>query len=156
MNELEEFEVIRYTADVVCVRESVRGPELLTVRRGWPPHQGRLALPGGHVDPGETGREAAARELFEETGVKVRQERLIFVGLFDQPDRDPRGRYISAAWAVVVNEDTVAQAGDDAAAVAWVPLHYPGELAFDHNEVVYRASRDQLAWLPNRPGGGGR
>ncbi|MEU9096764.1 NUDIX hydrolase [Streptomyces sp. NPDC048361] len=32
--------------------------------RGWVP-------PGGKVDPGETPREAARRELFEETGVKT-------------------------------------------------------------------------------------
>ncbi|MFE3643390.1 NUDIX hydrolase [Streptomyces sp. NPDC059169] len=32
--------------------------------RGWVP-------PGGKVDPGETPREAARRELFEETGVQV-------------------------------------------------------------------------------------
>jgi 8-oxo-dGTP diphosphatase len=33
-------------------------------RRGWVP-------PGGKVDPGETPREAAGRELFEETGVRA-------------------------------------------------------------------------------------
>ncbi|WP_327256391.1 NUDIX hydrolase [Streptomyces sp. NBC_01244] len=33
-------------------------------RRGWVP-------PGGKVDPGETPREAARRELFEETGVRA-------------------------------------------------------------------------------------
>ncbi|MEU2719599.1 NUDIX hydrolase [Streptomyces smyrnaeus] len=152
----ESFETIRYTADVVCVRDAARGPEVLTIRRGWPPHEGRLALPGGHVDPGETGRAAAARELFEETGVRVAQERLIFVGLFDDPGRDPRGRYLSAAWVVVVAGDTVARAGDDAADVAWVPLDDPGGLAFDHNRIVYLARRDQLAWLRSRPEAGGR
>lgn len=147
----ETIETIRYTADVVCVRDSDRGPELLTIRRGWPPHQGQLALPGGHVDPGETSRAAAARELLEETGVRVAQERLILVGIFDDPDRDPRGRYVSAAYVVVVAADTTAQAGDDAAAIEWVPFDDPGPLAFDHNRIAFLTWRDQLAWLRDRP-----
>ncbi|WP_301124548.1 NUDIX hydrolase [Streptomyces cacaoi] len=150
----ETFETVRYTADVVCVRATGQGPELLTIRRGWPPHQGRLALPGGHVDPGETARAAAARELFEETGVLVAPARLILVGLFDEPDRDPRGRYISAAYVVVVGADTTTRAGTDAAEVRWVPLDDPGPLAFDHNRIAYLARRDQLFWLRSRPVGG--
>lgn len=53
----DTFETIRYTADVVCVR----GQHVLLIERGWPPHQGLLALPGGHVDPGEKALDAAAR-----------------------------------------------------------------------------------------------
>ena len=34
------------------------------------------SLPGGYVHRDETGRQAAARELFEETGVRVRSERI--------------------------------------------------------------------------------
>ena len=46
-------------------------PGLLGVRRGIPPEMGRLALPGGYVDFGETWQEAASRELWEETGAIV-------------------------------------------------------------------------------------
>jgi 8-oxo-dGTP pyrophosphatase MutT (NUDIX family) len=44
---------------------------LLCVRRAIPPGQGRLALPGGYIDLNETWQQAAARELFEETGIRV-------------------------------------------------------------------------------------
>lgn len=47
---------------------------LLLVRRNVPPHIGELALPGGYIDVGETWQEAAARELFEETGVLPRSD----------------------------------------------------------------------------------
>lgn len=128
---------MRYTADVVCIR----GGDVLLIERGWPPYQGQMALPGGGVDPGETSRAAAARELAEETGVRVAPENLVLVGVYDRPDRDPRGRYVTAAYVVTVPDDTTAQAGDDAAAVQWAPLKAPGELAFDHGEIVADAWR---------------
>lgn len=40
----------------------------LTVARPEPPHE--QALPGGHVEPGETPAEAMAREVEEETGIR--------------------------------------------------------------------------------------
>jgi 8-oxo-dGTP pyrophosphatase MutT (NUDIX family) len=47
---------------------------LLVIRRGIPPHRGELALPGGFIDHEEEWRAAAARELFEETGIQVDPE----------------------------------------------------------------------------------
>lgn len=44
---------------------------LLCVRRAIPPAVGRLALPGGYIDFAETWQQAAARELFEETGLRI-------------------------------------------------------------------------------------
>ncbi|MFF0487247.1 NUDIX domain-containing protein [Streptomyces sp. NPDC004435] len=136
----ENLETIRYTADVVCLR----GDDVLVIRRGWEPHKDELALPGGHVDRGETSRAAAARELEEETGIRVAAEDLDRLDVYDRPDRDPRGRYVSVAYVVTVPADTVAQAGDDATAVQWVPLAEPGALAFDHAEILADAKRHQL------------
>ena len=131
--ETETFETVRYTADVVCIRDGA----VLLIERGWPPHLGKLALPGGHCDPLETSRAAAARELLEEAGVEVDPDALELVGVYDAPFRDPRGRYVTVAYLARVPAGTSARAGDDAAAAHWVPLdNLPQDLAFDHTQIL--------------------
>lgn len=44
---------------------------VLLVMRGKEPERGRWSVPGGSVEPGETLQQAAAREVLEETGVRV-------------------------------------------------------------------------------------
>ena len=49
----------------------VQDERLLLVQRANDPGAGRWAVPGGHVEPGETRAEAARREVLEETGLVV-------------------------------------------------------------------------------------
>ncbi|MFI1585630.1 NUDIX domain-containing protein [Embleya sp. NPDC020630] len=127
-------ETIRLTADVVATTPTGR---VLLIERGWEPHAGHWALPGGWVDAGETAREAARRELEEETGVRVDPADLVEIGTWHAPGRDPRGRFVTVAHHVVVPDGTPAVAGDDARTARWWPLDgLPPQLAFDHAEIV--------------------
>ncbi len=45
--------------------------ELLFTRRAVEPHLGKLDLPGGFIDPMETGEQAAVREIQEELGIEI-------------------------------------------------------------------------------------
>lgn len=51
----------------VTQEDGTRG--IVVIRRSLPPGRGRLALPGGYLEVGEDWREAAVRELLEETGL---------------------------------------------------------------------------------------
>jgi 8-oxo-dGTP diphosphatase len=50
---------------------------ILTVNRPAPPYE--MSIPGGTVDPGESERRAALRELFEETNIVGDAARLVWV-----------------------------------------------------------------------------
>ncbi|HET7460767.1 MAG TPA: NUDIX domain-containing protein [Longimicrobium sp.] len=58
---------------------------LIAVRRAIPP-AGRLALPGGFIDAGETWQHAAARELREETGIVIDPSTLRAARVLSAPD----------------------------------------------------------------------
>ncbi|MFJ3594658.1 NUDIX domain-containing protein [Streptomyces sp. NPDC090082] len=128
-------ETIRYTADVVLFADR----HVLLIERGWDPHAGCWALPGGHVDAGETSLEAAVRELEEESGITIPASELRQVGAFDAVGRDARGRYVSVAYTATLPALVEPTAGDDATAARWWPLAALPDLAFDHAEIVAEA-----------------
>jgi 8-oxo-dGTP diphosphatase len=68
-----------------------RDGEVLLVRHEKGPHSYWL-VPGGGVDSGETMVEAAARELLEETGLRVEIGRMVLI--CEAIDPKPGGRHI--------------------------------------------------------------
>lgn len=114
---------------------------VVLIRRASGPFEGQWALPGGFVEVGETVEAAATREAAEETGLAV--ELADLVGVYSEPDRDPRGPNVSVAFlARVVGGDLIA--ATDAAEVAVLD---PGsvELAFDHRSIVADATGGSTA-----------
>ena len=81
----------RSAAAVILVRER---PELEVFWLRRSPQMifqgGFYAFPGGQLDPGEEPKEAAARELLEETGVNIDVDTLINVGRWVTPPFVPR------------------------------------------------------------------
>jgi 8-oxo-dGTP diphosphatase len=118
-----------------------RGQDYLFIQRKNAPFKGRLALPGGFIEPGQTAEVAAAAELKEETGIKVDPRAARLIGVWSDPERDPRGRTISLAFLFEVPLKTQAKAGDDAAEVRWLTeAKIMGrKLAFDHLDILMGA-----------------
>lgn len=115
---------VQATSAVVFVRDD-RHNVLLTrvATRGWD-------VPGGHVEPGETSQQAAAREVTEETGLVLSPTALQPAGhvrVHVQAPRPPGYRYpypdsCMAAWsasAAQVRPPLLPTAGSECVNAAW-------------------------------------
>lgn len=102
----------------------VRGDEILLVRRGREPLRGMWSLPGGLLELGETTADGVAREVLEETGVRVQPVEI--VATIDRIIRDDDGRvryhYVLVEWLCFVEPDYTGAlvCGDDADEAVWV------------------------------------
>lgn len=101
---------------VICFR----GEDVLLIKRGTPPRKGEWSIPGGRIEAGESERDAALRELFEETAIMAALEEKVatidarFEG-YHYRLHDYAARWISGE----------PKFGDDAADARFVP---PAEL----------------------------
>ena len=105
--------------EVPCVGAVVHDAHgrLLLVRRGHAPSAGLWSVPGGRVEAGESEVEAVVREMAEETGLRVRPERVL-----GRVRIDGDGVVFTVTDWVCTLLDPGQQpvAGDDAADVAFV------------------------------------
>ena len=92
----------------VCIREG----RVLLARHTYGPGKGRLIIPGGYIEKGETPMEAVCREYMEEAGVVIRPTRLIGV------------RFNAKDWYVVFAAEYVSGVarsdGDENSEVVWM------------------------------------
>jgi mutator protein MutT len=119
---------------------------VLLVQRGQEPLKGAWSLPGGVVEIGETLDAALAREVLEETGLRVAVGPVVEV--LDRVQFDGDGRveyhyviidYLCRAWT-----DRVAP-GSDAEAVRWVRVADLAEYRVSGNAVAVIRKALELA-----------
>jgi 8-oxo-dGTP diphosphatase len=118
----------------------VRNGQVLLIRRGKPPLQGRWVVPGGTVELGETLEGALVREMEEETSLRV--EPIEVLTVFDRIERE--GERVVYHYVIVdylcrwlAGE---ARAGSDALDVAWAT---PDQLAdYDMPPTAVEVVRD--------------
>lgn len=148
---INDFERPSLTADIALFmirseesgnykRNSEKKLSLLLIKRGEHPYKGSWALPGGFLKPGETIEACAYREITEETNVTPVS--LMPVGVFSEPGRDPRGWIISSAYASIISEESVKQAGgDDASDAQWFDVGFErGKDGNYHLDLCYEGT----------------
>jgi len=112
---------------------------LIKHSKNW--FKGKLGIPGGHVEYGETVEHAALREAKEETSLNVILKEIL--GVYSDPTRDKRGHYITTVFvADYLNGELKGK--DDAAEARWFNINnLPyDEMAGDHPKIL----KDYLKW----------
>lgn len=119
------YQVTFNTADSVVIQSG----HILLVRRKYAPGKGLWALPGGYLS-GDTFEDAALRELSEESTIKLQEivlrRSIKEAKVFDHPDRSLRGRIITVAHLIHLEQIgeglPKVKGSDDAAEAKWFPI----------------------------------
>ena len=128
------------------INKETFSPEVLLIKRANEPYKDCWALPGGFLDMDETIEEATNREVMEETNIDIANtcySKRYKIGIFDNPNRDERGRVITFLSTAVISGKTNGIAGDDAAELKWFSRRNLPSLAFDHGDMINLARKEQ-------------
>lgn len=132
---------VAVTVDLAVLTVHDGALQIVLVRRGIPPQQGMLALPGGFLASTEEDLDAAAeRELVEETGLSAKGLHLEQLATYGVPDRDPRGRVVTVCYLAFAPDLPSLTPGGDAREAILMPvkkaLRRQTALAFDHRKII--------------------
>lgn len=116
---------------------------IVIIERKSPP--AGFALPGGHVDEGETVEDAAARELKEETSLDAVS--LSQFHVYSDPRRDPRGHYVTVVFSCTAQGSPLARSdAKKVLTLSWDEIDArKDEFAFDHYRILQDYRKDSGA-----------
>ena len=132
------------TIDII-LSENSNSDKILIIKRKKDPFKDFFSLPGGFVNEGEKVEDAVRREAEEELLVKV--EPIDILGVYSDPNRDPRGHIMSVTFiAKIINGEL--KAGDGVAELRWIGINNLEniKLGFDHSKIL----SDYQTWLKNK------
>lgn len=128
------------TVGAIITKQEVGTESLLLALRNTEPYKNYWSLPGGHIDPYETVKQAVIREVKEEVGLDIEPEFLFY---FDEiiPER---GIHAVVQVFHARANGHVAVSPDEILAARWVSIDeaLSMPLAFLHREII-RQFREQ-------------
>lgn len=144
------YPVTFHTVDSVVVQ----GTHVLLIKRGATPGKDLWALPGGFLNQTETCKEAAVRELMEETKIRlpevVLRKSIVWEQLFDKPNRSMRGRTLTMAYLFQLTEGggklPKVVGSDDASEARWFSL----DTVADMSSVMFEDHYSIIQLMKNR------
>jgi ADP-ribose pyrophosphatase YjhB (NUDIX family) len=124
---------------VDCIIFGFDGEHLkaLLIKRGFEPEKGKWSLMGGFVGKDENADEAAARVLYDLTGMKNNYMEQLYT--FSDVSRDSAGRVISTAYFALINIHDYDEQMQREHEAKWFPLNKIPPLIFDHKRMVLKA-----------------
>ncbi|MGZ5472070.1 MAG: NUDIX domain-containing protein [Nitrososphaeraceae archaeon] len=132
------------TIDII-LSENSNSNKVLLIKRSKDPFKDYFSLPGGFVNEGEKVEDAVRRESEEELLVKV--EPINILGVYSDPNRDPRGHIMSITFIAKIIKGNLKE-GDGVTELRWVEINNLEniKLGFDHSKIL----SDYETWLKNK------
>lgn len=142
---------IKIAVDIVLFGYEDNQLFVLLIKQKYGKYKNTWSLPGGFVLNDEGLKEAALRELQEESGVNVKDlEQLYTFG--DDIFRDHRYRVVSVAYfGTVIPSSMKLKATTDAIDAKWFPMNEIYKLPYDHKEILQTAYNRLKAKLNYQP-----
>ncbi len=127
---LKKYPKITVDAIIMVDKESI-----VLIKRKNQPYKDCWAIPGGFVELGETLENAVMREAKEETGLDIKPIKIL--NIYSDPNRDPRGHTITAAFICEKIGGTL-KANSDAKDIRIIKINSIEtiKLAFDHDKIL--------------------
>lgn len=129
--------------DIIHVLASERG-------NGTPDFQGYWNCPCGYLDFNETTKQCALRELKEETGVVIEEDKLKFIGYEDAPTANHQNvtfRFGAFIGDKTIDDFSFSKKGNEkneVGRIAWIPLNAIDKLdwAFGHKARIVEIAHE--------------
>ncbi len=107
--------------------------EFLAVRRGHAPEEGRWALPGGHLEWGESLADAVRREVYEEVQIDIVPGPLLHVAEIIIPS----AHFIVLDFAAEIKGSEFLRPDSDAAEARWISPDDLGQFSWAAGMSVF-------------------